>query len=241
MTGLKTMYIVVGDRVTSRYSYVWRIWWHGTSFYIKARDGAFAEFKVSLHGADAFHPEPGFIVGRDQSAAGSATARTVEEGRFLGTRFSGRRVDAEALHVATFRFGAELFTEDVPPSVLPEDVRLHSSIRANIAAAPGVGEVTDVHLFLAKGRPFVLHEAKAKDADAILGPLRNKQDEYLTGLVNKCTLSRNPSPEGLMGPPPSDAGDRVRGFGGTIDPVGGFLWIAEQWLSRKHLEAKQQH
>jgi hypothetical protein len=36
LTGLKTMYIVVGDSKARRYSYVWRIWWHGTSFYIKA-------------------------------------------------------------------------------------------------------------------------------------------------------------------------------------------------------------
>jgi hypothetical protein len=30
------MYIVVGDSKAQRYSYVWRVWWHGTSFYIKA-------------------------------------------------------------------------------------------------------------------------------------------------------------------------------------------------------------
>jgi hypothetical protein len=54
VTGLKTMYIVVGDSKAARHSYVWRIWWQGTSFYIKARDAALAEFKVSLHGADAF-------------------------------------------------------------------------------------------------------------------------------------------------------------------------------------------
>ncbi|WP_146072530.1 hypothetical protein [Arthrobacter sp. 4R501] len=237
MTDLKTMYIVVGDNKNQRYSYVWRIWWHGSSFYIKARDEALAHFKVSFHGADAFHPKPGYIVGRDQSALGAAKSRTVESGRFLGSRFPGREVSDGALHVATFRFGAELFADGVNATPLPDDVKLHPSIAARIAVTPAAGEVTDVHLYWAKGRPYVQHEEKARKADAILGPLRNDQNEYLTGLVNKCSLAKNLSPDGLMGPPPSDEKDRVRGFGGIIDPDGGFLWIAEQWLSRKHLEA----
>jgi hypothetical protein len=55
----------------------------------QGRDAALAEFKVRLHGADPFHPEPGFIVGRDQSASSSHNTRTVENGRFLGSRLQG--------------------------------------------------------------------------------------------------------------------------------------------------------
>lgn len=239
MTDLQAIYIVVGDRGTHQYSYTWKIWWHGSSFYIKARDEAFADFKVSLHGADAFHPEPGFIVGRDQSAPKSLERRSVENGRFLGSRFSGRKVADGVLHVATFRFGAELFAGGVAGRPLPGDLKIRPSVAAHIAVKPDEGEVTDVHLYFSKGRPCVQHEEKARAAKAIFGPLRNKQDEYLTGLVNKCSLAKNPPPPGLMAPPPIDEADRIRGFGGTIDPSGDFLWIAEQWLSQRELEAVQ--
>lgn len=141
------------------------------------------------------------------------------------------------LHVATFRFGAELFAEDTYGPSLPGNIKIRPSVAANIAVRPSTGEVTDVHLYLSKGKPYVQHEVKAREANAILGPLRNQQDEYLTGLINKCSLANNPSPPGLMAPLPLDDTDRVRGFGGTIDPIGGFLWIVEQWISRKQLEA----
>ncbi|MDJ0317394.1 hypothetical protein [Arthrobacter antibioticus] len=238
MTALQAMYIVVGDKETHRYSYSWKIWWHGSSFYIKSRDKSFADFKVSLHGADAFHPDPGFIVGRDQSATKPSLSRTLENGRFLGSRFPGRKVADGVLHVATLRFGAELFAEGSARLTLPSNVKVRPSITAHIAVAPSEGEVTDVHLYLSKGRAYVQHGEKARAANAIFGPLRNTQDEYLTGLVNKCSLARNPSPPGLIAPLPYDEADRVRGFSSTIDPTGGFLWIAEQWLSQKELETE---
>ncbi len=235
MANLKSIYIVVGDRQTNQYSYVWRIWWHGTSFYIKCRNDAFPEFKVSLYGADSFHPEPGFIVGRDQSSSPSPLSRMIDKSNFLGSRFSGRKVADDVLHIVTFRFGADLFAKATTelPFTGPQNIR--PSAAARLAVMPLEGEVTDIHLDLSKGKPYVQHEEKARRENAIFGPLRNNQDEYLTGLVNKCSLSKNPSPSELLVPTPLNETDQVHGFGATIDPKGGFLWIAEQWMSREAL------
>jgi hypothetical protein len=233
MGGIKKIYVLVGSRERAIYSYMWRIWWSGSSFYLKARDAAFTDFKVSLHGPDAFHQDSGFIVGRDQSASPSLDSRTIEAGQFLGTRFPGQKMDNGAVKVATLRFGSELFREGMPSAPLP-NVTEHPRTTAAITAAPDDGKVTDVHLFLSKGRPYFHAEKEARAANALLGPLENNQREFLTGVIQQRDLARNPPPPRLMGPPPEDAADRVRGFGGVIDPEG-FLWIAEQWLSRKML------
>lgn len=226
---LETMYIVVIDEERGISSYTWRVWWHGTSFYIKARNAALADFKVSLHGPDSFHRKRGFIVGRDRSA--KTTSDIIDRGRFLGSRFSGRDMGNGTLHVATFRFGSELFEEGMP-GVPVAPVKIRTSTSARYAPAPSAGMVTDVHLYLSKDRPYVPHQKKAEEANAIFGPLVNTQGEYLTGLGNGCSLARNPTPSDLIGPAPEDDSDRVRGVGVSIDPSG-FLWIREQWLSRK--------
>lgn len=233
MSGIKKIYVLVGSRERAIYSYTWRIWWSGSSFYLKARDAAFADFKVSLHGPDAFHREPGFIVGRDQTAPSALDSRTIETGRFLGTRFRGQKVRDGVVKVATLRFGSELFRDGMPSAPLPK-VTAHPQTAARITTAPEDGKVTDVHLFLAQGAPYFHAEKEARAANALLGPLENNQNEFLTGVIQQRDLVRNPPPAQLMGPPPEDSADRVRGFGGAIDQEG-FLWIAEQWLSRKML------
>jgi hypothetical protein len=233
VSGIKKIYILVGSRERAVYSYTWRIWWSGSSFYLKARDAAFADFKVSLHGPDAFHREAGFIVGKDQTATSSSETRTIESGRFLGTRFPGRKLGEGVTHVVTLRFGSELFVEGVPSAPVTH-VSDNPSTAAGITAAPGPGRVTDVHLYLSKDAPYFHAEEQARAANALLGPLENNQREFLTGVIQQREVNRNPPPSDLMGPPPIDEEDRVRGFGGVIDPTG-FLWIAEQWLSRKTL------
>lgn len=233
MTSLKTLYFVVGDGKTGRFSYTWRLWWHGTSFYVKARNDSLGQFKVSMHGPDAFHPRPSFIVGRDQSAPPSKDTLLVDRGRFLGTRFNGRPLDGGGLHVMTFRFGAELFEEGVP-GVQVANVKQRAEIAARIGRVPGPDEVTDVHLFVTREGQRIPFQEKAEAADAILGPLKNKHGDILTGLVNKVSLARNPSPHMDMAPPESPE-DRLRGFGGMVDDDGR-LWIIEQVVSKQALE-----
>jgi hypothetical protein len=233
MVNLKTLYFVIGDGAKGVFSYTWRVWWHGTSFYVKARNEYLGEFKVSMHGPDAFHPQPGFIVGRDQSAPPSRDTIMVERGRFLGSRFSGRPLEGGGLHVMTFRFGAELFEEGMP-SVQVANVKRRAEIAARIGRVPGPGEVTDVHLFVTREGQRIPFQEQAEAADAILGPLKNKHGDILTGLVSKVSLERNPAPHMSMAPPTSPE-DRLRGFGGMIDDDDR-LWIIEQVVSKQALE-----
>jgi hypothetical protein len=72
----------------------------------QGRDAALAEFKVRLHGADTSHPEPGFIVGRDQSASWSHNNKDGRERPVTWVQISRREIGEDAFHVATFRFGA---------------------------------------------------------------------------------------------------------------------------------------
>lgn len=233
MVDLKTFYFVIGDGAKGVFSYTWRVWWHGTSFYVKARNAYFEEFKVSMHGPDAFHPRPGFIVGTDQSAPPSERVLIVERGQFFGSRFSGRPLEGGGLHVMTFRFGAELFEEGLPSAELTK-VKQRAEIAARIGRVPGPGEVTDVHLFVTREGQRIPFQEQAEAAGAILGPLKNKHGDVLTGLVSKVSVERNPSPPMSM-EAPMNRNDQVRAFGGVIDHDGR-LWIIERVVSKRALE-----
>ncbi len=227
------MYFAIGDADRGIASIAWRIWWHGTSFYVKARTGALADFKVSMHGPDSFHARPTFIVGKDQSSRVSTEGSLIDLRRFMGSRFSGHVTAGGALHVMTFRFGAELFQEGMP-SELVRAIRSRDDIVAGFAPAPRPGEATDVHLYLNRGNSPLPDEKKARDANAILGPLINKSGDTLTAIMRRSRLVDEPSPAHLLGAPPTCAEDRVRGFAATIDALDR-LWIVEAWLSRSAL------
>lgn len=234
MAELEAIYFVVGNSSRGIYSHTWRVWWHGTSFYVKARNKAMSQFKISMHGPDESHPNPGFIVGSEQSTPAARHSLVVDRGRFLGSRFSGKPMPDGGLLVLSFRFGAELF-QDGMPSEHPTRVREGDRKAASFIPAPGPGELTDVHLFLTRQGMRIPAQEHAQEAGALLGPLVNKNEDILTGMAFRVPSGPNPGPEDLYADPsPTTEDDRVRGFGTTIGEDGR-LWIVERWLSRKAL------
>ncbi len=235
MAELETMYFVVGNSARGIYSHTWRVWWHGTSFYVKARNKEMSPFKISLHGSDELHPDPGFIVGRDQSVPAARDILMVDRGRLLGSRFSGKPMPDGGLLVLSFRFGAELFQEGMP-SEHPTGVKKGGGKAASFVPAPDPGELTDVHLFLTRQGMRIPFQEHAQEADALLGPLVNKNEDILTGMAYRVPSGPNPGPVDLYADPsPATEDDRVRGFGTSIGEDGR-LWIVERWLSRKALK-----
>lgn len=233
---VKTIYVVVGDKESHIYSYTWRIWWHGTSFYIKARHPSF-DFKVSLHGPDVDHPKFGFIYGLDQSAGGVADSRIAQDGKALGTRFEGTEVLPGVRQVATLRFEDYMFSPGVPSEPFPHDVKAKPENQARFAAAPKPGESVAVHLFLTTGDTEFPNLHVAEQADALLGPLKNESGHTLFAVVSRERLSDHLSyriPDDLT---PQDVEDRVRGFHGGVDESGKLL-LAEAWLSKAGLERR---
>jgi hypothetical protein len=126
-TGNGVLYFCVGSRSTNVCSYVWRLWWGRTSFYITTRENeVFPDLKVSLHGPDERHTTPGYKIGRDGSPS---DGRVMPEGMvisppdWLPCWFSGRAVSKSVTHVLRFRFPFNLFDRRYPSAPIPRGVR----------------------------------------------------------------------------------------------------------------------
>ncbi|GAB3570476.1 hypothetical protein GCM10027445_24070 [Amycolatopsis endophytica] len=134
-------------------SYTYRWWAAGTSFYLKQR--SLDAIKISLHGPDLRHPEPGFKLGIDSSAQATAHEKLLwrfDDGA-MGW-FPGREIARGVRHVVRIR--------------VPWDT-MQAGRRA-----------VDFDFFLAEGRPYWPNSRQIRKNRAGLGPLRNSAGQYLT-------------------------------------------------------------
>jgi hypothetical protein len=230
----EVIYFCVGDRETRICSYVWRLWWGRTSFYVKARYEPLAGLKVSLHGPSKEHSKPGFKVGLDEGARRKATAAGglyVATEDWLPQWFEGRSAGQGVMHVLRFRTTWDLFAHGVPSAPPPGDVK--ASAFAGLIPPPPPYNAVDVDVFVSKSRPHWPNERQARLDNACLGPLQSEAGEYLTAVAVKRSILKSRTPSAALATPPRNDEDRVRGVGATVDD--GLLWICEQWMSRSAL------
>jgi hypothetical protein len=109
---------VAGARDGTRYSHVWRVWAHGTSFYIKPRTVALSSLKLSLHGPDAARGRSGgFKLALDQNASNAVVS---EGGALIATFanlpywFDGAEVARDAHLALRIRFAGRCSTQMRP-------------------------------------------------------------------------------------------------------------------------------
>jgi hypothetical protein len=230
----------VGSKSTNMCSYVWRLWWGRTSFYLRTRDNSvFPDLKVSLHGPDPRHPTSGYKIGRDGSAVSESMATreglVVAPPDWLPCWFNGRAVSDTVTHVLRFRFPPNLFDRRYPSAPIPAEVKERDF--AGVFLPPNKAlYAVDVDVYLSNRAPFWPNERRARRDDACLGPLQNEAGQHLTAVaVHRSTITA-PTPRRAQAPRPTGAQDRVRGVGATVDDTG-VLWICEQWMSRSALLA----
>jgi hypothetical protein len=238
--GRGAIYFCVGDRSTQICGYAWRLWWGRTSFYIKARNEAFAGLKVSLHGADERHRATGrsFKIGYDDSVDRDATAQlsvTVGTPGWLPQWFTGREVPGHGTHVVRFRVPADLFEPGRPSAPNPGKVKAKDFAGLIPPPTPRLYAM-DVDMFVSPDAPYWPNEAQARQDNACLGPLRSEAGDFLTGVIVRRSTLEYPTPELAKKGAPAQWSDAVRGIGATVDESG-LLWICEQWMSRSELEA----
>ena len=226
--------LVVGDRETGPWSYTWRIWANGTSFYVKPRTSAFSAMKVSLHGPDS-RPHIGppgnkiEVIGAlvPDNVAGMRVGSWPEKGWF-----PGRQVAPGVRHVVRLRFPWTLFGRGRPSA--PNPGLLRRQYAGLVAPPPPSMNVVDVDFYVSDRGPHWPNERKARRDNACLGPLVNAAGQHLTAVSTKRSPFTVPGPDDLVRPAP-EPHDAVRGLGMTSDPSG-FLWVCEQWLSRRELD-----
>jgi len=224
------------DENTKVNSYAWKIWWHKISFYVVPTYAPLSGVKVSLHGPDDRHPQPGFRIDIDRNAMRQAkVAGGIAHGPKGGVWFSGREMVPGVRHVITLRWTTGLFKKGVPSGPSPDVPRVVDS--SLVVAAPVQGFASDVDVYVCQGRPWWREEAQARRDNACIGPLKNDGSEYLTAVSVRRRLAALPTPPNVRLASPETKGDKVRAIGsGVHDEV---LFLVEQWTSRRRLQLHQ--
>ncbi len=163
------------------------------------------------------------------TTAGGAT-RDFGNGR--PTWFTGRQVAPGVAHVMTFRSTWDLFQTGTPMGPWPGDIR--PGAVGLIVPVPDFLTAADVDIYVSDGKPFWRDEHQARRDNACLGPLRNKADQYLTGVSTRRSTLAKPTPPQALAPTPKPGGKRVRGIGTAVDDEG-VLWVVEQVMSPSDL------
>lgn len=240
---MSAMYFVVADSERKNRGYTWRIWWGGTSFYVKGRASSLAAFKVSLHGPDTARPRlrPGFKIAMDESAMAKAEAAGAVYCGSVAIApqwFRGRRIKDGVTHVLTFRTTWDLFAKGIPPASNPGELR--SGTAGLVIPAPTTFMAADLDLYVSDRKPYWPREAKARRDNACVGPIQNRSGQYLTGVSFRRSALKGDAPELALALKSRSTKDRIRGIGTAVDHRG-VLWIIEQWMSPSALTKAVEH
>jgi hypothetical protein len=229
------LYFVVGDRDRGPWSYTWRIFARGTSFYVKPRSRNFSAMKISLHGPDSrthVGPPGNKVTIIDGKLPDGVAVRRSPQWPDSGW-FPGRRVTSGVVHVLRLRFPWTLFGSDCPSAEFPG--RIPKDTQGAVTPPPSPLRAIDLDLFVSNREPYWPNESQAREDNACLGPLVNEAGQTLTAV----STSRSPytvkAPPDLTLPTPA-LHDRLRGIGAAPDPSG-FVWFCEQWLSREVMDS----
>lgn len=232
---LEKILFFVRDYATPCNSYTWRIWPGGTSFYIKSTVPGLTDMKLSLHGPRPENPGPGpwLKFGRDSSVAEDTG---VAAGRWnLPIWFAGHEVRPNVRHCVRFRFDWTMFRPGVLSGPSPGVVKRPGRAQAGVVRhAPSIGFSLDVDLFVSDGEPCWPDEARARPAEALLGPLHNKAGQWLTGEVHLRRLSLTPTWEQVAAPTLVRNATVIRGLGFGVDKAQ-VLWVNEVPLNQTEL------
>jgi hypothetical protein len=232
----RAFYFVVSDRQNEVYGFTWRAGIGNTSFYIKSRAPQIGLLKVSLHGPDP-RPDisaPGFKVAIDQS---SSPRMEATGGAFIfwgiaGNErwFSGRQVEKNVRHVATFHSTPEMFRPGVPTA--PNPGKLHEEKdRGSVIPPPTLFRAADVDLFISTGAPpYWWNQVQALGENSCFGPIRNNAGQHLTGQSVRRPVLKSQ----VELPTPVNADDKLRGIVAYIN-TDEVLIVEERWISKSYL------
>lgn len=219
----------------------WRVWAQGTSFYLATRS-TLKEVKISLHGPRHPGAEPLWKVGYDQgytrthgtdSVIRYASADQMDDTRPM--EFPGHMIGPAVRLAVRLRWVGEMFQPGAPSFFPPGKIRAGNYSGAWVLGAPGPLSVAHLDFYVSQGQPWWPDRRRTLDRNALMGPLRNDADQYLTAVhFREGVLSRfsevasRPDPIPL----PDSLTDRVRGLGFNKHDLG-FLEVDERWFPRQ--------
>ncbi|MCM3331396.1 hypothetical protein [Kocuria palustris] len=216
----------------------WRVWAQRTSFYLATRS-TLKELKISLHGPE----RPGYD---DYWKAGYDTGYVREHGKEGVLRyaspdmqddsqplvFPGQSIGAAVRHAVRMRWTGDLFQRGAPSGTPPKRLKEYSE--AWLLPAPGIFHVSHLDFYVSQGQPWWPGGKNARDRNAMMGPLRNEADQYLTAVHFRGRVIGQFSEVPDRSDPialPTRLRERVRGLSYHRHP-NGFPQVDERWLPR---------
>lgn len=239
---IKVLSFVVTDRrddgLAQYLSFNWRIWAHGTSFYMKVNHPSMSEMKISLHGPDP-RPDktPFFRLGPDSSF--SANEDVQYGSLFAGAQsgwpitFTGQRITSRVRRVIRFSFSSEMFTEGAPnglPVSLSKGAKKLGQ-HARFTVPLDAGLFVDLYIADPGVDPYWQDKEETRAANAGVGPIVNDAGQTLTVVANKTTSPHRRDPNWQQ---VSDDDIKEIAAGKTIRAIAlnsddnGLLWITEK-------------
>lgn len=238
MQGENGIVFFIHDKETGVCGYTWLIETHQTSFYIKPTYRPMQVTKVSIHGPDPKHVgkqhfRVDFTKPEEARKAIRAGGGWVAFGQEFPLKFSGRRINKRAVHLARFSADSTMFRRGMQRGPDPQ-TKPKATLHARVDAPPE-GYVTHVDLYLSNIRPYWCNdEVRLRRENAGMGPLVNAAGMFLTAVISRRSESKEPDPfgdtsEGL----PDD--QLIRGIAEGVDTTG-LLWVCEKMMPRSKLE-----
>jgi hypothetical protein len=216
--------LLVANKDRNVFSFGWRIWAGGTSFYIKCIT-PLSPFKLSLHGPDPRHRWHGFKLDLDGPQTASSGYLTAKPD-WLPAIFPGKEVSPDASLAFRLRVPWDVFDQPGPPP--PAD--LPTGQQGYIAVVPPAPQAADFDFYVSSTAPYWPNRTQAARDNAMLGPLTNESGQHLTVVSYRRNVLITRTPPKVLGRQPANVADRIRGLGGGVDDDG-VLWMVEQWLS----------
>lgn len=216
------------------WSHAWRVWARSTSFYIKPRDRRIGHYKISLHGIDPRHPEPGWKLGfdgeprRDHLVVGDR-AKSAQW-------YPGAAVAENVSLVLRIRIPWFSMSRSVPNGVSGRPLK--SGHVGHLVPAPALWYSTDVDIYVSDGEPYWPNPQTIARDNAGMGPLANTAGQILTAVNVHQSVADSPLPVGVDTFAPRRGERVVRGIYAGI-PVGErFPWIVETPMAASAFDAK---
>lgn len=219
---------------------VWRITAKKSDFYMDNIGPTGGAMHISCHGPQQGFPSHRFHIRADRRAVKQAGHFVEHSVPRKGQEFKGNPVSEDAFQVARLRWTWHLqrdrYRRVAVLGDVPEPGQGVSAMAQRTILRPN--NAWDVDLFVSFGEPYWPIQVAKSQGNPLLGPLRNADGHWLTGMSWVRKLSHDPTPAGVAPRLPKPQERPTRISCGGLGPTGtaGPYWFVETVTAREVLE-----
>jgi len=221
---------------------VWRFTAKSHDFYIDHSNGE-ETMHLSMHGPRRHHSNHRFHIKVKREWAATAHELGVFAAHGIGKegfKFDGVAVSPDAYHVLRIRWTADILRRKYRQCAYAESVPEPTSQERGFLMSKrvGTGDCVDLDVFMSYGKPYISGGVRAQKDNAVLGPVANENNMWLSATCARRLQRDHPMPESFDVPKPGRGDEPNRFFtGGTKDSASdGIYWFVHDITTRACVE-----